>query len=67
MKEKKVGIKTQQGFYQFTIWLPPNDAKIYTDLLERNFIWYYNITTGYKFVPDPKKQYPPEDLDFCKQ
>lgn len=40
----KIGIKTQQGFSQHTLWLSPIDAKIYTELLGRNGIWYADVT-----------------------
>lgn len=52
MADKNIGIRTQQGFSQHTLWLNEEDAKIYTDLLERNRIWYVNLATGKVFEPN---------------
>lgn len=43
-KEKKCRIKTQQGFSQHVLELPEEDAKIYTDLLTRNKLWWADVT-----------------------
>lgn len=51
MSDKIIGIRTQQGLSQHTLWLNEEDAKIYTDLLERNRIWYINLATGKVFEP----------------
>lgn len=37
----KIGIVTQQELFQHTLWLSEEDAKIYSDLLKRNNIWYH--------------------------
>jgi hypothetical protein len=37
-------IKTQQGFSQHILELSEDDAKIYTDLLTRNKIWWADVT-----------------------
>jgi hypothetical protein len=43
---EKYGIKTQQGFSQHVLWLSQQDAKIYTELLTRNNIWWVDVTNG---------------------
>jgi len=43
---EKYGIKTQQGFSQHVLWLSQQDAKIYTELLTRNNIWWADVTNG---------------------
>ena len=40
----KIGIKTQQGLSQHTLWLSKEDAKIYSDLLKRNGIWHVEVS-----------------------
>lgn len=39
-------IKTQQGFSQHILELSEEDAKIYTDLLDRNKIWWADVTNS---------------------
>lgn len=41
---EKIFIKTQQGFSQHILELSREDAKIYTELLDRNKIWWANVT-----------------------
>lgn len=39
-------IKTQQGFSQHILELSEEDAKIYTDLLDRNKLWWADVTNS---------------------
>ncbi len=39
-------IKTQQGFSQHILELSEEDAKIYTDLLDRNKLWWADVTNA---------------------
>lgn len=47
----KIGIRTQQGLSQHTLWLSGQDAQIYVDLLRRNKIWYADVT-NYESQPE---------------
>ena len=47
----KIGITTQQGFSQHTLWLSLEDARIYVDLLKRNKIWFADVTK-YEHQPE---------------
>jgi hypothetical protein len=39
-----VRIKTQQGSFQHILELSKDDAKIYTDILTRNGLWWVDVT-----------------------
>lgn len=58
MKDKTIGIRTQQGLSQHTLYLNAKDAEIYTDLLIRNRIWHYNTFTEevWKYSPEKPTQ-----------